>query len=115
MDELVGGALLSSFLQVLFQRLAPKGISAMMFRGNQPIEDVLREVRSVVKSVTRLVYDAEEKQISDGDVRDWLDDLNDVVYCADDLLDSINTEALRIKMEPDQPSSFNIITNFFTT
>ena len=114
MAELVGGALLSSFLQVLFEKLAPKDIPKL-FRGKQPIEDVLREVRSVVKSATRLVNDAEEKQISDNDVREWLEDLNDVVYRADDLVDTMNSEAQRRDLKPHQPCCLSIPSGLFTT
>ncbi|KAL4354926.1 hypothetical protein GQ457_06G004100 [Hibiscus cannabinus] len=44
--------------------------------------------------------DAETKQITNSNVRSWVFDIKDAVYDAEDLLDQIATEALRLKLEP---------------
>ena len=52
-------------------------------------------------AVKGVLNDAKAKQIMDSDVNDWVDELKDVVYDADDLLDDIATKALRCKIESD--------------
>ena len=53
------------------------------------------------QAVKGVLNDAEAKQITDSDVSDWVDELKDVVYDAEDLLDDIATEALLCKIESD--------------
>ncbi|KAL6186706.1 hypothetical protein ACLB2K_042825 [Fragaria x ananassa] len=55
--------------------------------------------------LTLLLDDAEEKQIREPRVREWLDELKDVLYHADDLLDEIKTAALRSNMEREDSGS----------
>ncbi|XP_062118252.1 putative disease resistance RPP13-like protein 1 [Humulus lupulus] len=56
-------------------------------------------------SAHALLNDAEEKQLRNQEVRMWLIELQDVIYQADDLVDRIDYEALRSKLEDDQSSS----------
>ncbi|XP_041009492.1 putative disease resistance RPP13-like protein 1 [Juglans microcarpa x Juglans regia] len=42
-----------------------------------------------------VLEDAEEKEVTNPDVKMWIDDLKDVAYTAEDILDEIATEALR--------------------
>ncbi|WMV56354.1 hypothetical protein MTR67_049739 [Solanum verrucosum] len=67
----VGCAFLSSALNVLFDRLAP----------------------NIVLS------DAENKQASNPSVRDWLNELRDAVDSAENLIEEVNYEVLRLKVE----------------
>ncbi|XP_062115673.1 putative disease resistance RPP13-like protein 1 [Humulus lupulus] len=102
--ELVAGALLSASLQVLFERLASEEIP-QLFQGKKPILDQLYELKTMLWSAHALLNDAEEKQLRNQEVRRWLIELQDVIYQADDLVDRIDYEALRSKLEDDQSSS----------
>ena len=103
--EFVGGALLSAFLQVLFERLV-SGDVLDFFRGKEPIVKLLTELRTTLYSAGLLLNDAEEKLIKDPKVGMWLDELKEAVFDADDLVYKIDTEALWNKMEGDSRSSF---------
>ena len=48
-----------------------------------------------------MLSDAEEKQVTESAVKLWLEDLRDLAYDMDDLLDAIATEALRRKLMAD--------------
>jgi hypothetical protein len=55
-------------------------------------------------SLLKRLNDAEEKQITNSAVKQWLDELTHAVFDADDLLDEINTDALRFKIEGSSQS-----------
>ncbi|KAK7382323.1 hypothetical protein VNO80_01174 [Phaseolus coccineus] len=87
----VGGALLSAFLDVLFERLAsPEFVN--FIRGKKP-DKLLQKIKSQLLVVKVVLADAEKKQITDSNVKEWLDLLTDVVYEVDDLLDEVSTKA----------------------
>ncbi|XP_030486849.2 putative disease resistance protein RGA3 [Cannabis sativa] len=97
---MVGGALLSSFTNVLFDRLATKEV-INFFRGNELSQKLLKELKTMLLSANVLLNDAEEKQLRDNNVRNWLDALKEVMYEADHVMDKINTETLRFRVEKD--------------
>ncbi|KAG5577361.1 hypothetical protein H5410_057495, partial [Solanum commersonii] len=76
-----GGAFLFSGLQVLFDRLAP-----------QKLKITLHGLQAVVS-------DAENKQASNQSVNQWPDELRDAVDSAENLMEEVNYEALRLKVE----------------
>ncbi|XP_062086434.1 putative disease resistance RPP13-like protein 1 [Humulus lupulus] len=102
--ELVAGALLSASLQVLFQRLTSEGIP-QLFHGKKLILDQLDELNTMLLSANALLIDAENKQLRNEEVRMWLFKLQDVIHEADDLVDRIDYEALRSKLEDVQSRS----------
>ncbi|XP_028960942.1 putative disease resistance RPP13-like protein 1 [Malus domestica] len=102
--EVVGGALLSSFLSVLFGRLASRPVVDFI-RGQKINSGLLKKLRIKLLSVNSVLDDAEEKKFNNPAVREWLDELKDALYAADDLLDVIKTEALRRKLEGDESES----------
>ncbi|XVF83206.1 hypothetical protein PTKIN_Ptkin16aG0115400 [Pterospermum kingtungense] len=91
---LVGGAVLSATLQVLFDRIATRRV-ADFFMGEKVKNQLLEKLSLALKSVNVVLDDAEDKQITHPNVKSWLSDLKDAVYDAEDLLDEIATEALR--------------------
>ena len=106
--EVVGGAFLSAFLQVLFDRLASPGASD--FVRNLGLSDELRyTLQDKLVIVHKVINDAEVKQIWKPDTERWLDRVKDTVYGAEDLLDEIATEVLRSQIEG--PGSSNWLLN----
>ncbi|XVF69633.1 hypothetical protein PTKIN_Ptkin11bG0097300 [Pterospermum kingtungense] len=87
--ELVGGAFLSAFLQVVFDRLA-----------SPHVIDFIRD-------------DAEGKQIANQNVHKWLNELKNAVYDAKVLLDEVSTEAWRCKLEAQLQTSSTKIWDFW--
>ncbi|MED6155521.1 hypothetical protein PIB30_006026 [Stylosanthes scabra] len=100
--SLVGGAFLSSFINVLFDRLSDPAIINMM-RGKKVDQKLLQRLKTILNVVEAVLNDAEKKQITDPAVKRWLEDLQDAVYDADDLLDEVATKAATQK---DPPGNF---------
>ncbi|KAJ6387903.1 hypothetical protein OIU77_026461 [Salix suchowensis] len=61
----------------------------------------LKKLKARMRSVSKLLSDAEEKQITDAAVKEWLDELKDAVYQADDFLDEIAYKSLRLNLEEE--------------
>ena len=109
---LVGGALLSAFLQVTFEKLASAGIEDY-FRGRKHNEKLLKRLNITLLSINAVVDDAELKQIRNPNVRAWLDAVKDAVLDAEDLLEEIDFEVSKSKLEAESKSSTSKVWNFF--
>ncbi|KAG8479831.1 hypothetical protein CXB51_029483 [Gossypium anomalum] len=55
----------------------------------------LNDLKRTVHTIKAVLAHAEEKSVTDNFVKVWLEQLKDVLYDADDLLDDFSTEALR--------------------
>ncbi|KAL6311767.1 hypothetical protein AAG906_021798 [Vitis piasezkii] len=84
-------ALLSASLQVLFERLAsPELIN--FIRRRSLSDELLNELKRKLVVVHNVLDDAEVKQFSNPNVKEWLVPVKDAVYGAEDLLDEIVTD-----------------------
>ncbi|KAH0639739.1 hypothetical protein KY285_036325 [Solanum tuberosum] len=95
----VGGAFLSSTLNVLFDRLAPHGDLLNMFRKHKDHVQLLKKLKMTLRGLQIVLSDAENKQASNPSVSDWLNELRDVEGSAENLMEEVNYEALRLKVE----------------
>ncbi|XP_048444679.1 putative disease resistance RPP13-like protein 1 [Pyrus x bretschneideri] len=95
---LIGHAFISAFIQVLCERIASTDFGDL-FRQKKLDEPLLMKLKMTLLTLCAVLNDAEEKQISNPAVREWLDELKHAVFDAEDLLDEIDTEALRCKVE----------------
>jgi len=116
MAELVGGALLSAFLQVAFDRLAsPKVVD--FFRGRKLDEKLLGNLNIMLHSINALADDAEPKQFRDPHVKAWLFAVKEAVFDAEDILDEIHYELTRCQVEAaSEPQTFTYkVSNVFNS
>ncbi|KAK8598117.1 hypothetical protein V6N13_095508 [Hibiscus sabdariffa] len=112
--ELVGGAFLSAFLQVLFDRMASPEVVDFI-RGQKLNRPLFQKLEATLLSINAVLDDAEGKQIVNHNVNKWLNELKDAVYDAEDLLDEVSTQALRCKLEAEYLTSTSKVRKFFTS
>ncbi|KAK8469871.1 hypothetical protein PHAVU_004G008680 [Phaseolus vulgaris] len=104
--ELVGGALLSAFLQVALERLASPQLLDF-FRRRKLDEKLLDNLNIKLYSINALADDAELKQLTDPHVNAWLVAVKEAVFDAEDLLGEIDYELTRGQVEaPYEPQTF---------
>nr|KYP44673.1 Putative disease resistance RPP13-like protein 1 [Cajanus cajan] len=108
--ETLGGALLSSILQVAFDRLASRQVFDY-FGGRKLDEKLLRKLNMMLLSIDALADDAEQKQVRDPRVRAWLGAVKDVIFEAEDLLDEIDYELTKCKLEAESQTSGSQVCN----
>ncbi|GLT70865.1 hypothetical protein SLA2020_429180 [Shorea laevis] len=101
----VGEIFLAAFLQVLFEKLlSPELLNfARQYEG---LGQKLGKWKKTVSRIQAVLDDADEKQHTNKAVKQWLDDLRDLAYDVEDVLDEFATEALlrnlREKIRPAQ-------------
>nr|XP_034893046.1 putative disease resistance protein At3g14460 [Populus alba] len=100
---LIGGSILSPVIQVLVDRLASRQVLGF-FKSHKLDDGLLEKLKETLNTVNGLLDDAEEKQITNRAVKNWLNDVKHGVYEAEDILDEINYEDLRSK-DIDRPDS----------
>ncbi|KAG4203914.1 hypothetical protein ERO13_A04G014866v2 [Gossypium hirsutum] len=83
-----GEATLSAFLELLSTKLLDSVPNFLW-------QSILPEIKAVLNH-------AEEKQIKDEAVKNWLDDLQDLAYDVDDILDEFAYQELRLKLQKTQ-------------
>nr|XP_007150950.1 hypothetical protein PHAVU_004G008400g [Phaseolus vulgaris]ESW22944.1 hypothetical protein PHAVU_004G008400g [Phaseolus vulgaris] len=114
--ELVGGALLSAFLQVAFDKLASPQLLDF-FRRRKLDEKLLANLSIMLHSINALADDAELKQFTNPDVKAWLLAVKEAVFDAEDLFGEIDYEFTRCQVQAQsQPQTFNYkVSNFFNS
>ncbi|XP_048495331.1 putative disease resistance RPP13-like protein 1 [Beta vulgaris subsp. vulgaris] len=93
---------ISGLFNVLLDRLAPQNMRESLMGHSTAHE--LSELRKSMLRVRRVINDAEQKQDTDPDVKNWVNEVKHAVYDAEDLLDEIHTETLRKRMESGNSS-----------
>jgi hypothetical protein len=96
MADLVGGALLSVVFSDLFNQMNLEVLN--FFRGQKVREGPLKKLRILLLSVNAVLDNAEEKELTKPGVKEWLDELKDTVFDAEDILDEIDTEVRTRKL-----------------
>ncbi|XP_030962972.1 putative disease resistance RPP13-like protein 1 isoform X2 [Quercus lobata] len=99
-------AALSVFFEVLFDKLSSSDL-LMIFKQEQVHAD-LKKWKTTLLKIRAVLDDAEDKQMTSKLVKIWLDELEDLAYDVDDILDEFATEALRRKLNAEEPSTSKV-------
>lgn len=115
----VGMAFLSALLGVVFDKMASPGVVGFLSRRKQTEELLVKKLEIALLPMNVVLEDAEEKQVTNPNVRRWIDELKDFAYNAEDMIDEIATKALRHKLDsefqPDARKVRNSITTFLNS
>ncbi|KAL4612488.1 hypothetical protein ACB092_08G202900 [Castanea dentata] len=113
MATIVGEALLSESVKLLLDLASQEVVK--FIRGRKVSDTLLTKLKISCLTLSKVLNDAEEREITDKIVKEWLDELKDAVYQAEDLLDGIATEALRCQVEAEFVTCTSKVRNFIST
>ncbi|KAH0715582.1 hypothetical protein KY284_008487 [Solanum tuberosum] len=105
----VGGVFLSSAFDVLIDRLAPQGDLLKMFRKRKNDVELLEKLKLTLLGLQAVLSDAENKQASNQFVREWLNKLRVAVDSAENLIEQVNYEALKLKVEDASGGNLTVV------
>ncbi|TYJ38806.1 hypothetical protein E1A91_A04G018900v1 [Gossypium mustelinum] len=95
-----GEAALSAFLELLSGKLLDSVLNFVA--DHREVHQQLKLWQSILPEIKAALNHAEEKQIKDEGVKNWLDDLQDLAYDLDDILDEFAYQELRLKLQKTQ-------------
>ena len=101
--SVIGEIALSALLEALFDRLASSDL-LKIFQQEQVHAD-LNNWKKLLMKIRAVLEDAEEKRETNSLVKIWLEELEDLAYDADDILDEFATEVLRRELNPEPHKS----------
>ncbi|KAG8479821.1 hypothetical protein CXB51_029539 [Gossypium anomalum] len=86
-------AIVFDIAKLLITKLSSPALSQIGLWWN--LKHNIHDLKRTVCQIKAVLLDAEERSVTDNLVKNWLEELKDVLYDADDLLDDFSTEALR--------------------
>ncbi|PHT26290.1 hypothetical protein CQW23_34093 [Capsicum baccatum] len=92
----VGSTVAGAFLNVLFERLASR---VELLKKNKHDGGLLKKLGNTLVGLQIVLSDAESKQASNQHVRQWLDKLQSAVDSAENLMEQVHYEALKLHVE----------------
>ncbi|KAL6131690.1 hypothetical protein ACLB2K_070064 [Fragaria x ananassa] len=109
--ETMGEAVLGAFLPVLLEKLADQEITEYFGRVKGVDKKVLEKWTRTLTAIEEVLSDAEEKQLTRRAVKEWLDDLRDLAYDVQDVLDIFDTKMLQRRIERQQGSKSKLLSS----
>ncbi|KAH1063214.1 hypothetical protein J1N35_028201 [Gossypium stocksii] len=95
-----GEPALSAFLELLSSMLLDSVLNFVA--DHRQVHQQLELWQSNLRDIEAVLNHAEEKQIKVEGVKDWLDELQDLAYDVDDILDEFAYQELRLKLQKTQ-------------
>ena len=110
--ECVGGAVLSSFLGALFQKLASPQVLDF-FRGTKIDQKLRKDLENKLLSIQAVLDDAEQKQFGNMPVRDWLIELKVAMLDVEDVLEEIQHSRPQVQPQSESQTCTCKVPKFF--
>ncbi|KAL3749092.1 hypothetical protein ACJRO7_010222 [Eucalyptus globulus] len=102
--EIVLGSFLASFFQVLFDKLSSLTLGYVQQEGFNTT--LLEEWKGMLLTINAMLVDAEDKQLSNNPlVKLWFDDVRDLTYDMEDLLDELVIKITQVESEAKSSTS----------
>ncbi|KAK9914081.1 hypothetical protein M0R45_037879 [Rubus argutus] len=98
----MGDAVVRAFLPLLLQKLADREVLEYIGRLKGVNKMVLQKWTTTLTAIEGVLNDAEEKQLTQEGVRLWLDDLRDLAYDVEDILDAFAAKMLKRRIQRQQ-------------
>ncbi|XP_048426047.1 putative disease resistance RPP13-like protein 1 [Pyrus x bretschneideri] len=109
----LGEVFISGLLQVLLERLTSHETLSYFRRllgvGKEP-----KKWKSMLCTIRAVLNDAEEKQLTDQTVKLWLDDLTNLAYDVEDILDKFSIEMLRRQIKEKHGATTSKVWGLFS-
>ncbi|CAL5381822.1 unnamed protein product [Camellia sinensis] len=99
----IGEIILAAFIKVLFEKLASTVL--LKFARREQVHNLFKRWSGELVKIQAFLDDAEEKQMENRTVKKWLEELTDLAYDLDDILDEFATEALRRKLTSESQAA----------
>ena len=109
--ETLGGALFGAVLQVLFDKLDSHQVLGY-FRQRDLDGKLLKKLKRKLMDINAVIDDAELKQFTNSLVKEWLDEVRDTLYDAEDLLEQIDYEFSKTELKADFQTSASKVSSF---
>jgi hypothetical protein len=106
----IGEIFLAAFLQVLFEKLLSPELLKFA-RRYEGLEEKLGKWKKTLSRIQAVLDDADQKQHTERAVKQWLDDLRDLAYDVEDILDEFATEALLCELKGENQASTSKVRN----
>ncbi|XP_058079961.1 putative disease resistance protein RGA3 [Magnolia sinica] len=104
-------AILSAFVKTVLGNL--NSLLLQEFGSAWGVKEELGKLESTLSTIHAVLQDAEEQQVKNEAVKNWLKKLKDATYVADDLIDEFAIEAFRRKVRT-RSAMVNRVRNFFS-
>ncbi|ESW05622.1 hypothetical protein PHAVU_011G195400 [Phaseolus vulgaris] len=109
--ETLGGALFGAVLQLLFDKLDSHQL-LHYFRGRKLDVRLLKKLKRKLMDINAVIDDAEQKQFTNSLVKQWLDEVRDALYDAEDLLEQIDYAFSQTQLKAEFQSSAIKVSSF---
>ncbi|XP_060967575.1 putative disease resistance RPP13-like protein 1 [Cannabis sativa] len=115
--ELVVGPVISASVEFLLKKITSSEVTSFL-RGKKDsgFDSLLEKLKTMFLSLAEVLGDADQKQMRNPRVEEWLEKLQDAVEDAEDLFDEIEYDALKLKVDEQYKtkvrkflSNFNLI------
>ncbi|KAF5469816.1 hypothetical protein F2P56_010375 [Juglans regia] len=110
----VGMAFLSALLGVVFDKMASPRVVHFISK-QKSTKKLLKKMEISLRSMNMVLEDAEEKEVTNPNVKMWIDELKEVAYDVEDILDEIATEALRCQLRAEFKLVAGNVRNFISS